>query len=272
MGDTKIEPEANSDEIANLKSEKNDDLESFEKNDTKVVHKTPENLNKKRKASDTTPNSGSSSTEKVKKLTPKQLARKAEFDRKRLEKERLKEEARLEKEAAKEAARVKKEAEKEEERLKKEKEKNEKERQKKEKAEEKERLKKKKEEQKENERRQKEEKEKKKQAEKQAEKDEKERQERAKAEKAEKAKKSFANFFMKKDVKTTNTATPKIIPSNGLNQFRVKDDMKLAPIHRATHIKKNELDQLETKINIGLEKDSLYISILQKSSFKPQSM
>ena len=77
---------------------------------------------------------------------------------------------------------------------------------------------------------------------------------------------------MKKDVKTTNTATPKIIPSNGLNQFRVKDDMKLAPIHRATHIKKNELDQLETKINIGLEKDSLYISILQKSSFKPQSM
>ena len=88
--DTKIEPEANSDEIANLKSEKFDDLESFEKNDTKVVHKTPENLNKKRKASDTTPNSGSSSTEKVKKLTPKQLARKAEFDRKRLEKERLK--------------------------------------------------------------------------------------------------------------------------------------------------------------------------------------
>ena len=71
-------------------SEKFDDLESFEKNDTKVVHKTPENLNKKRKASDTTPNSGSSSTEKVKKLTPKQLARKAEFDRKRLEKERLK--------------------------------------------------------------------------------------------------------------------------------------------------------------------------------------
>ena len=47
-------------------------------------------------------------TEKIQKLTPKQLARKAELEKKRQEKEKLKEEAKQ----AKEAERLKKEMEK----------------------------------------------------------------------------------------------------------------------------------------------------------------
>ena len=47
-------------------------------------------------------------TEKIQKLTPKQLAWKAELEKKRLEKEKLKEEAKQ----AKEAERLKKELEK----------------------------------------------------------------------------------------------------------------------------------------------------------------
>ncbi len=200
------------------------------------------------------------------KLTPKQLARKEEFEKKRLEKERLKEEARLAREQAKEEERRKKEAEKKEKEAKKEQERLEKERAKKEKEEEKERLRKEKEEEKEKKRKEKEEQkelEKKQKEEadrkKQEEKEEKEKREK---EKAEKLKKTFVNFFVKKE------AAPKAIvekASNGLNQFHVKADMRLAPIVRAVLEDKSSLDSV---INSMTTLESLYVNRLKSGLAK----
>merc|ERR1712083_1263298 len=83
------------------------------------IIKTPEpNQASKRKTSDvSTPQSEASPSEKIQKLTPKQLARKAELEKKRLEKEKLKEEAKQ----AKEAERLKREMEKTKEKEEKEK-------------------------------------------------------------------------------------------------------------------------------------------------------
>lgn len=202
-----------------------------------------------------------------KNLTPKQLARKAEFEKKREEKEKMKEEARLareaekakkeaerkEKEAKKEAERKEKEAQKEQERL-------EKERQKKEKEEERLKKKKEKEEQKELEKKQKEEANKKKL-------EEKEKQDLQEKAKTEKLKANFANFFIvKKDTgseKEKETTNEKV---NGLNQFRIKKDMRLAPATRIPF--PNDLkSHLDNNINANKKKSELYISSLKKGKF-----
>ena len=88
--------------------------------ENKIPLKTPEAKLQSSKKSDL-----SSPVEK--KLTPKQLARKAEFEKKRLEKEKQKEEARLARELEREKEREKKEAEKKEKEAQKEAEKKEKE-------------------------------------------------------------------------------------------------------------------------------------------------
>merc|ERR1712228_959485 len=75
--------------------------------ENKIPPKTPETILQSKKNPDL-----SSPTEK--KLTPKQLARKAEFEKKRLEKEKQKEEARLARELEKEKEREKKEIERKE--------------------------------------------------------------------------------------------------------------------------------------------------------------
>lgn len=233
-----------------------------------------------------------SSSEKVRNLTPKQLARKAEFDNKREEKEKAKEEARIarekekekreaekkekeaqkererkEREAQKEKERKEKEALKEKERLEKEaqkeKERLEREKLKQEKEEERLKKKKEKEDQKEQQRVQKEEEETKKREEK----EEREKQEKAKAKKL---KQNFAKFFVKQEVtpsKAQNETTEAV--SNGLNQFRIKSHMKLAPLVRIYEaIDKSKVDPL---INAGLSQNDLYLALLKKGQVKTGS-
>ena len=240
-----------------------------------AIPMTPENKGK-RKASDSTPETNGTS-EKIKKMTPKQLARKAELDKKREEKEKLKEEAKLAKEAEKAKEKERKEAEKEKERIQKEQEKLEKERLRQEaklakeaeKAKEKdEKMKKKqeKDEQKENERLEKE-------RAKQEKIDAKEKKEREEKAKADKLKQSFASFFVKKDTpKKSEEETKETVSSNGLNQFRVKDNMKLAPSVRSSQFSNESKVELDSKLNSGTVKDHLYVSLLKQGNVKAQSM
>ena len=102
---------------------------------------------------------------------------------------------------------------------------------------------------------------------KQEEAEEKEKQEKAKAEKI---KQSFAKFFVKKDVSenVSNTEAPPQASNNGLNEFRIKKDMKIAPLVRRDDFDKKELDQ---SINSGIVKQKLYIKGLSSGKFKPRS-
>ena len=223
------------------------------------------------------------SSEKLKKLTPKQIAHKEKLEKQRKEKEakkeaekqakeaeRQKEKDRKEaekqkekerkeaerkaKEAQKEAERKEKEAQKEAERLEKEKLKQEKETEKLKEKERKEAEKKAKEAQKEAERLEKEEQARKKQEEK----DEKEKAEKAKAEKA---KMSFASFFVKKQKAASEPSEPQ--KENSIfTQFQVKSNMKVAPILRGPIANDFEL-------NTGVPTEELYLNKLSKGHFKP---
>lgn len=261
---------------SNLQTEEDEVMEVPMEVDAKKVEvqapkESPQIVDTIAKTPDAKPRPASnSSTEKsaTKKMTPKQLARKAEFDKKREEKERLKEEARLAREKEKEKReeeKRQKEAQKEQEKLEKErqrlKEKEEKERVKKEKEEERLQKKKEKEEQKEQEKLKKEEMSKKKQDEK----DEKERQEKAKNEKA---KKSFANFFVKKEVSKPQEISN--VSNNGLNKFRVKADMKLAPLHR--YSKEDFVPSKFDSLFCGkpTPKSELYLQNLHHGKHKPK--
>ena len=242
------------------------------------VFKTPEPSMKRK--SESTPEV---SSEKLKKLTPKQIAHKEKLEKQRKEKEakkeaekqakeaeRQKEKDRKEaekqkekerkeaerkaKEAQKEAERKEKEALKEAERLEKEKLKQEKETEKLKEKERKEAEKKAKEAQKEAERLEKEEQARKKQEEK----DEKEKAEKAKAEKA---KMSFASFFVKKQKAASEPSEPQ--KENSIfTQFQVKSNMKVAPILRGPIGNDFEL-------NTGVPTDELYLNKLSKGHVKP---
>ena len=242
------------------------------------VFKTPEPSMKRK--SESTPEV---SSEKLKKLTPKQIAHKEKLEKQRKEKEakkeaekqakeaeRQKEKDRKEaekqkekerkeaerkaKEAQKEAERKEKEAQKEAERLEKEKLKQEKETEKLKEKERKEAEKKAKEAQKEAERLEKEEQARKKQEEK----DEKEKAEKAKAEKA---KMSFASFFVKKQKAASEPSEPQ--KENSIfTQFQVKSNMKVAPILRG-------LIANDFELNTGVPTEELYLNKLSKGHFKP---
>ena len=242
------------------------------------VFKTPEPSMKRK--SESTPEV---SSEKLKKLTPKQIAHKEKLEKQRKEKEakkeaekqakeaeRQKEKDRKEaekqkekerkeaerkaKEAQKEAERKEKEALKEAERLEKEKLKQEKETEKLKEKERKEAEKKAKEAQKEAERLEKEEQARKKQEEK----DEKEKAEKAKAEKA---KMSFASFFVKKQKAASEPSEPQ--KENSIfTQFQVKSNMKVAPILRG-------LIANDFELNTGVPIEELYLNKLSKGHFKP---
>jgi chromatin assembly factor 1 subunit A len=237
--------------------------------------KTPEPVSKLKDSTLKTPDPTPGSSEKVKILTPKQLARKAMFDKQREEKERQKEDARL----AREAEKTKRDAEKKEmeaqkkaeiqerekERLKKKKQKDEMEAQKK--AEfherEKERLQKKKQkdEQKETERKEREEAAKKKQ-------EEKEEKERAEKAKSEKSKLSFSKFFVKGQKEAETKAVPKPVCNNGLNQFRIKVNMKLAPLVRVND-RDSKKSLLDCSLNTDVVKEAgLYLSGLKRDQYK----
>ena len=242
------------------------------------VFKTPEPSMKRK--SESTPEV---SSEKLKKLTPKQIAHKEKLEKQRKEKEakkeaekqakeaeRQKEKDRKEaekqkekerkeaerkaKEAQKEAERKEKEALKEAERLEKEKLKQEKETEKQKEKERKEAERKAKEAQKEAERLEKEEQARKKQEEK----DEKEKAEKAKAEKA---KMSFASFFVKKQKAASEPSEPQ--KENSIfTQFQVKSNMKVAPILRG-------LIANDFELNTGVPIEELYLNKLSKGHFKP---
>ena len=242
------------------------------------VFKTPEPSMKRK--SESTPEV---SSEKLKKLTPKQIAHKEKLEKQRKEKEakkeaekqakeaeRQKEKDRKEaekqkekerkeaerkaKEAQKEAERKEKEALKEAARLEKEKLKQEKETEKLKEKERKEAEKKAKEAQKEAERLEKEEQARKKQEEK----DEKEKAEKAKAEKA---KMSFASFFVKKQKAASEPSEPQ--KENSIfTQFQVKSNMKVAPILRG-------LIANDFELNTGVPTDELYLNKLSKGHVKP---
>ena len=102
---------------------------------------------------------------------------------------------------------------------------------------------------------------------KQEEAEEKERQEKAKAEKA---KKSFSNFFVKKDVSdnVSKTKASTLVSNNGLNEFILKKDMKMAPLVRRDDFDIKELDH---SINSGIVKEMLYCKILNSGKSKPRS-
>ena len=231
------------------------------------VFKTPE-ASMKRK-SESTPEV---SSEKVKKLTPKQIAYKEKLEMQRKEKEAKKEAEKQAKEAErqkekdrkeaekqkekerKEAERKAKEAQKETERLEKEKLKQEKEMEKLKEKERKEAERKAKESQKEAEKLLKEEQARKKQEEK----DEKEKAEKAKAEKA---KMSFASFFVKKQ-KTASEPLEAQGENSLFTQFQVKSNMKVAPILRG-------LIPEDFELNTGLPTEQLYLNQLSKGQIKP---
>ena len=282
------EVEESKPEIVEVESEdKVQDSEMLEKPEvveipeaTPEVFKTPEPSMKRK--SESTPEV---SSEKVKKLTPKQLAYKEKLDKQREEKlakkeaekqakeaERLREKER--KEAEKQREKERKEAEKQQEKERKEAEKKAKEAQKEAEKLEKERLKQEKEAEKQKEKERKEAEKKAKEAQKEADKlqkeeqakrkqEEKEEKEKAEKAKAEKAKQTFANFFVKKqkveepvEVKSENSI---------FTQFQVKSNMKVAPILR---VEDKPVEDLE--LNTDLPLTELYLNKLIKGLVKPQ--
>lgn len=221
------------------------------------------------------PGSGGSSPGSTKKLTPKQEAKKLEIQKKkeekeqeRLEKERLKEEERLKKEEQ----RLEKERVKEEERLKKEEQRLEKVRAKKEKEELKERLKREKEEEKKQKELEKQAKEDAKQAEileKQRKEEERKKHEESEKIRLQKTAQSFSSFFIKKTVPDSaeEKETPKGVVPEHLNLFRVKKDMKLAPIarKRLEPEAKMNLDKLRDS---DLAQNELYLQRLRANDYQ----
>ena len=226
-----------------------------------------------------------------KKLTPKQEARKAELEKKRLEKERKKEEERLEKEKKKEEERLEKERKKEEERKEKEAKKEEerkereakKEEERKEKEAKKEEERREKEAKKEEERKEKEAKLKKKQEEKEKKEEERKQkeeerkqkeeekrikeEEKRKLEELEKAKKAkvaqtFTKFFIKKDPAVQETAPEEKTSANNLNLFRVKKDMRIAPLVRVDMTEEGKSD-LEQSLKFESGKKSDWLTIIK---------
>ena len=244
-----------------------DEIEKSESVQPQEVFKTPDAKIKRK--SDSTPEV---SSEKIKKLTPKQLARKAELEKQKKEKEAKKEAEKQAKEAERLKEKERKEAEKQKEKDRKEAERKAKEAQKEaeKKAKEtekleKERLKQEKEAEKQREKDRKEAEKKAKEAAKEAEKKakeaEKEEKEKAEKAKAEKAKQSFASFFVKKEKveeKVEDTKSENSI----FTQFQVKSNMKIAPLSRA----QDKCPDFE--LNQDVSKSELYLSRLRKGQVK----
>ncbi|XP_059090236.1 chromatin assembly factor 1 subunit A-B-like [Tigriopus californicus] len=221
------------------------------------------------------PGSGGPSPGSAKKLTPKQEAKKLEIQKKkeekeqeRLEKERLKEEERVKKEEQ----RLEKERAKEEERLKKEEQRLEKIKAKKEKEEMKERLKREKEEEKKQKELERQQKEDAKQAEileKQRKEEEKKKHEESEKIRLQKAAQSFSSFFIKKTSLDSpeEKETPKSVVPEHLNLFRVKKDMRLAPVarKRLDPEAKTNLDQLRDR---DLAQCELYLKRLGANDYQ----
>ena len=223
------------------------------------------------------------SANKVKKLTPKQEAKKAEQLKKREEREKEKLERQKKKDEEKqrkeEERRLKEEKKKETEALK-EAEKIEKDRLRKEKEEKKEREKREKEEEKkakekakEEEKRVKEEAKKAKVEAKLAKEEEKKKQEEAVKAKQEKTKAAFNSFFIKKSSeekqeKEGEELSP-AVASNTLNQFRVKKDMRVAPVLRAS-LQEAAARQLDKALEEEIEPPkSLYLDDLRNKGYFP---
>lgn len=230
--------------------------------------------NRKRQAQKVrTPGSGpvpDSGTPKVKKLTPKQVALRAEIEKRKEEKERQREEVKK----AKEAERLKKEEERKEKEAEKERERLEKELLKKQKEEEKEQQRLERERQKEAEKREKEEKQKQREAEKKDREEkqkqrelERKQQEELEKKKVQKVSQTFINFFVKKENNKQDTETEEVsFNPNNLTQFRVKKDMRVAPSSRVC-LDDTQMKELDLVLTSGVTKtlDSLYLSELKTS-------
>ncbi|PNF43847.1 hypothetical protein B7P43_G06048 [Cryptotermes secundus] len=210
-----------------------------------------------------TPDSGSpGSTQKIRKLTPKQLLKQLESAKKKEEKERQRQE-REKKKAEEKEEREKKKAEDKEEKLRqklekeeqKKKEKEEREEQKRKEREEKEELKKK----------EKEEKEKKKQVELEIKNEEK----RKKEDKRQAEAAAFTSFFLPKKAEPKPSEEPKVKAEENFMPFEVKADMRLAPSTRKklTEEVKRSLDQCVESQSA----DQLYLDQIRSKQIIPQT-
>lgn len=208
-------------------------------------------------------------SQKIKKLTPKQLLKQLESARKKQEKERQRQE-REEKKAEERKEREKKKAEEKEEKLR---QKLEKEEQKKKEKEEKEEQKRKeKEEREELKKKEKEEKERKKQVEleiKNEEKRAKDEEKRKKEDKRQAEAAAFTSFFFPKKVEPKAVEEPKVKTEENFMPFQVKADMRLAPSTRTklTAEQKQSLDRcIESQ-----SQDKLYVDQLRSKEIIPQT-
>ncbi|KAK4323924.1 hypothetical protein Pmani_005385 [Petrolisthes manimaculis] len=173
-----------------------------------------------------------------KKLTPKQKMRVEEFQRKRLEREKKKQEEQAERERKRKEEQAEKERKRKEEQAEKERkrkeEQAEKEKKKKEKEEERIKLKEEKEKLKEDQKKKKQEeldaKRQTKEEEKQRKEEVKKQAEKEKSKQTEKLKNKFASFFVAKRREVEGEEDE---DSGLFMQFRIKEDMRLAPLHRS---------------------------------------
>ena len=171
------------------------------------------------------------------------LKEKLEREKEKKDKEIIKEKEKKEKEAQREKDKLEREAKKEQERLEKEKAKKEKELEKLRKEEEKEREKREKQE-------------------------EKEKQEKIEKQKKEKLAQSFKSFFVKS---ASGSATESKEPTHEiLNQFRVKDNMRLAPVSRI-QLNQDSKESLLSNLDKDVKIEGLYLNLLKARSVQPKS-
>ncbi|XP_069695824.1 chromatin assembly factor 1 subunit A-like [Periplaneta americana] len=208
------------------------------------------------------PESSLDSTQKIRKLTPKQLQKQLESAKKREEKEKLRQE-REKKKAEEKEEKLRQKQEKEEQRKK---EKEEKEEQKrKEKEEKEEQRRKEKEEKEELKKKEREEKERKKQIELELKNEGKRKKEgKMQAEAA-----AFTSFFLPKKSETKLTEEPKTKTEENFMPFEVKADMRLAPNTRITLT--TERKQLLDESMGNQAKSASYLDDIRNKKVTPQS-